>query len=134
MNVTPLIPQGRKIIQSYGADGFKISGAKYTTPVIVTPTDVLVWNVDGLDAEMDSSLFSELEPMKSDLDVLLVGCGHGAFFISPQKRQFLKDCGYMVDVMDTGAACRTYNVLLAEGRRVAAALMPLIEQKITAIK
>jgi uncharacterized protein len=44
--------------------------------------------------------------------------------VAPALRQRLRTAGIVVDAMDTGAACRTYNVLLAEGRRVAAALLP----------
>ena len=55
--------------------------------------------------------------------ILLIGCGQGAAMISPALRQALRAAGAVIDAMDTGAACRTYNVLLAEERRVAAALI-----------
>jgi uncharacterized protein len=57
--------------------------------------------------------------------LLVLGCGPRAIFIPPDKRAELKRAGLALEVVDTGSACRIYNVLLAEGRRVAAALIPL---------
>ena len=54
-----------------------------------------------------------------------MGCGPRAILIPPDKRAELKRAGLALEVVDTGSACRIYNVLLAEGRRVAAALVPL---------
>jgi uncharacterized protein len=58
-------------------------------------------------------------------ELLLLGCGVRALLIAPAVRAELKAAGLALEVMDTGSACRIYNVLLAEGRRVAAALVPL---------
>ncbi|HLY56713.1 MAG TPA: Mth938-like domain-containing protein, partial [Stellaceae bacterium] len=57
--------------------------------------------------------------------ILLVGTGKAMQPFPRPVRQALRDAGITVDAMDTGAACRTYGVLLAEERRVAAALLPL---------
>ena len=54
-----------------------------------------------------------------------MGCGPRAVFLPPALRTTLKSAGLALEVVDTGSACRTYNVLLAEGRRVAAALIPI---------
>ena len=59
------------------------------------------------------------------VEFLVIGCGARAMLVPPALRQELRDAGLRLDAMDTGAACRTYNVLLAEDRRVAAALIPL---------
>lgn len=127
MDVTPLIPEGRQIIQSYSDRGFRVSGTTYQTPIIVFPTQTSVWNVSANFTEVTENDFSPLTDMANDLDVVLLGTGaHGEFF-PPALRQTLKDKGLSVESMDTGAACRTYNVLMAEGRRVAAALLPLQE-------
>lgn len=123
MDVTPLIPTGRKIIQSYGEDGFKVSGARYTAGVVVVPTDCEGWDAPKcLESISTESLAFFLD---KNIDILLLGTGRKAGFLTPSIRSGLKDAGLRVDVMDTGAACRTYNVLMAEGRRVGAALMPL---------
>jgi uncharacterized protein len=57
--------------------------------------------------------------------LLVLGCGARAVFVPPDKRAVLKAAGLGLEVVDTGSACRIYNVLLAEGRRVAAVLIPL---------
>ena len=59
------------------------------------------------------------------VDLLLLGCGARPAAISLQLRQTLRQAGIVVETMGTGAACRTYNVLLAEGRHVAAALIAI---------
>ena len=60
---------------------------------------------------------------RGDVEILLLGCGRRMGIVPPALRQGLRASGIVVDAMDTGAACRTYNVLLAEERRVAAALI-----------
>lgn len=59
------------------------------------------------------------------MEFLLLGSGARMQLLPKALRQGLRDAGLVVEVMDTGAACRTYNVLLAEGRRVGAALLPV---------
>lgn len=125
MDVTPLIPEGRQIIQGYAAGSFKVSGVSYAHPVIVTPLQTWNWDIKGAFSELRESDFDDLTSMAKDLDVVLLGCGARGEFFPPKLRDALKQKGIIVETMDTGAACRTYNVLMAEGRRVAAALMPL---------
>jgi len=57
------------------------------------------------------------------VEVLLVGCGSAMALIDPDLRDAARARGVALEPMDTGAACRTYNVLMAEDRRVAAALI-----------
>ena len=59
------------------------------------------------------------------VELLLMGCGPSIRQLSMEHRTALREAGIGVELMDTGAACRTYNVLMAEGRRVAAALIAL---------
>ena len=58
------------------------------------------------------------------IQILLLGCGRQMLPVPSALREELRAHGVVIDAMDTGAACRTYNVLLAEDRRVAAALLP----------
>ena len=58
-------------------------------------------------------------------EFLVLGCGPRAMFVASDLRAVLKARSLALEVLDTGSACRTYNVLLAENRRVAAALIPL---------
>jgi uncharacterized protein len=123
MDVTPLIPEGRQIIQGYSATGFKVSGVLYEGAVIVTPVKTWGWDAPPSFSALKAADFSKIEG--AEIDVLLLGAGNKGAFLPPALKQELKSKGWIAEVMDTGAACRTYNVLMAEGRRVAAALLPL---------
>jgi len=125
MDVTPLIPEGRQIIQGYGAGSFKVSGQSYDCPIIVTPIGTKPWNTTHAFLSLNENDFADLAAQSADLDVVLLGSGARGEFFPPKLRAALKDQGLIIETMDTGAACRTYNVLMAEGRRVAAALLPL---------
>ena len=126
MDLTPLIPGGRQIVESYGEGRFRIAGQLYAGAVLVFPERTLAWPMTSA-AEAD---LENLEPILAagrshDVDLLLFGQGRRMTLISPALRQGIRAVGIVVEPMDTGAACRTYNVLMAEGRRVAAALIPV---------
>jgi uncharacterized protein len=122
-DISPVIPAGRKVIETYGEMRFHISGVRYTGPVIVLPDRVLPWAPTTW-AEVDFASFDAL--CQDNLaDVLLLGCGPRAVLPPRTLRDALRAKGLVVEPMDTGAACRTYNVLMAEDRRVAAALIPV---------
>ncbi len=125
MDVTPLIPEGRQIIQRYAAEGFRVNGTAYNGAVIVMPTRTWDWAAPGKFADLTADHFADLAAMSADLDVVLIGAGATGQFFPPALRAALRERGLVIDCMDTGAACRTYNVLMAEGRRLAACLMPL---------
>lgn len=122
MDITPLLPQGRQIVQSYAEGRFRVSGEVYEGPVIVFIDRTISWDVPGSLNDLTADHFSEL--FGNELDVILVGCGKTMRSMPFALRQSLKERGISIDFMDTGAACRTYNVLMTEGRRVAAALLP----------
>ncbi|MBM85008.1 MAG: hypothetical protein CMM47_03175 [Rhodospirillaceae bacterium] len=124
MDVTPLVPEGRQIVETYGDGGFRVSGVAYTTPIIVFPEHCLSWpegDIDLLSIELLDPVFAAEEVP----EILLLGCGETTVFMSPLLRAKIRERGPVVDVMNTGAACRTYNVLMTEARRVAAALLPV---------
>ena len=125
MDVTPLIPQGAQIIQAYSGGAFRVSGQDYDGPIVVTAEKTISWPVAEMTGPLTDDDFSILFPESANLDVILVGCGARMGAIPFALRQALKERGLTVEFMDTGAACRTYNVLMAEGRRVAAALLPV---------
>lgn len=124
MDITPLIPQGRQIIQRYGEGIFRVSGQIFEGPVIVFENRTISWPVEKALNSIEANDFAPLFAESDRLDVVLVGCGKVMNSMPFALRQELKDRGVTADFMDTGAACRTYNVLIAEGRRVAAALLP----------
>lgn len=122
MDITPALSESAKRITAYGAGEIRINGEVFITPIIVQETTVAEWQGAGIDEASLLQLVSQLSPV----EILLIGSGVRGEFLPPALRQQLRaalDCG--VEMMDTGAACRTYNVLLAEGRKVAAALLPV---------
>ena len=122
MDVTPLIPADRQVIDSYGATSFRVSGVAYDGAILVFPDATLAWPATSM-AEVTAV---SLAPVTSHgaVEILLIGCGKKMVPVPRALRQTLREAGIVVDTMDTGAACRTYNILLAEDRRVAAALLP----------
>jgi uncharacterized protein len=125
MDITPLIDADQQIIQSYGEGRFRVSGEVYEQAIIVLPSGTHLWAARGPVSELRMQDFNVLEQWRDELDVVLFGSGRKAERPGPETRQALKAARFNIDFMDTGAACRTYNVLMAEGRRVAAALLPL---------
>jgi uncharacterized protein len=124
MDITPLIPEGRQIIQGYAHGRFRVSSRVYDGAVIVFPEATQNWDFTKTMMDLTPDDFAPLIAAAEQLDVVLVGCGAALTTMPLALRQALKDRGISVEFMDTGAACRTYNVLMAEGRRVAAALLP----------
>lgn len=121
MDITPLIPQGVQIIQSYADGKFRISGKVYDGPILVFTDRVLPW---AASIPPGSDDFTALGDHLAEHDVFLVGCGKSVPGDIFSLRRTLREKGINCEFMDTGAACRTFNVLLTEGRRVAAALLP----------
>lgn len=125
MDITPLVKAGQKIIQSYNKDGFTISGARYDGAVFASPDSVDAWDVGAFDA-LEEESFRFLIDRVGDIDVVLLGVGARMQFLPVALREALKAHGLKIEVMDTSAACRTYNVLITDGRRVVAALLPFV--------
>ena len=121
MDVTPLVPKDRQVIESYSADGFRVSGIVHKGAILVLPRATLAWPAVSM---ADVSLASLAPILGAELRVLLLGCGRRMALVPADLRQALRQREIVIDAMDTGAACRTYNILLAEDRRVAAALLP----------
>ncbi len=124
MNITPVAPAGRQIIKSYGSGGFKVSEETYASSVLVFPEYTVLWPVKDIVAITIPTLnpvFEEQPPV----EVLLVGCGERMAMLPPDVTSACRENGIGIDAMDTGAACRTFNVLISEERRVAAALLAL---------
>lgn len=122
-DVTPIVGEGAKQVQSYGDGGFRIAGERHEGSVVLFPTRVLSWAPTTPEAVSIESL-AEVTSAEERVGILLVGCG--PTFTAPPKglRADLKDsAGIVLEWMDTGAACRTFNVLLGEGRDIAAALL-----------
>lgn len=123
MDITPLVPKGRQLIQAYGDGGFRISGTRYEGSVWVLPEVTMAWPVAQL-GDMDENAMRDLIAQAArQVSILLIGTGRSMLPLPKSFRQQCRDAGIAVEPMDTGAACRTYNVLLTEERAVAAALV-----------
>jgi uncharacterized protein len=122
MDVTPDVPQGKQIVQSYGDGRFTISGQVYEGSVIVFPDKTVPWSVDDFDDVTPESL-SAVTDVADQVGVLLLGCGQRMKQLKKELRDPVREAGVVIEAMDTGAAARTFNVLLMEERRVAAALL-----------
>lgn len=122
MDITPVMPRGKQVITGYGSGQFKINGQVYPHPVIVFSDRVLTWNIKPNVAITLESL-APIMKAEGEVELLLIGCGKSQAILPAKIKDALKTAGIALEVMDTGAAVRTYNVTLAEGRRVAAALI-----------
>ncbi len=123
MEINTVNPRDFQVIQGYGDGGFRISGLRHEGPVLVCPARTVSWPVTGL-ARLTVDDFAALAAERPRIEVLLLGTGSRMLAVSTELRRGLRDAfGLGIEVMDTGAACRTYNVLVAEARPVAAALL-----------
>lgn len=114
-------PGATNLVRSYGGGQLRINDVTHTTSVIVTAGTVLApWRPRSIDELVEA----DLEPLLAlGPEVVLLGTGLRQRFPPPALLQLLHSLRIGIEVMDTAAACRTYNVLAAEGRPVAAALM-----------
>ena len=123
MDVTPVVPSDRQVIESYGRASFRVSGVVHEGAILVFPDKTVPLAAREMSEVNEGSLAPVLARGR-DVEILLLGCGARMMLVPKSLRTRLKEAGIVVDAMDTGAACRTYNVLMAEDRRVAAALLP----------
>ncbi|MGB8275377.1 MAG: Mth938-like domain-containing protein [Alphaproteobacteria bacterium] len=116
-------------IQSYGNGRFRISGTVHASSVLVSAARVLPWDVAALAGLSVEAWIAGVAPLLSGEEpgprpqILLIGCGETALPVPDEVRAWLRDQGAVAEAMNTGAACRTFNVLRAEDRLVAAALI-----------
>jgi uncharacterized protein len=108
------------LISGYGRDHFLVNGVRHETSLIVLPDEVVLGWVRHID-QLSTQHFDVLALCAPE--IVLLGSGAKLRFPSPALYASLVKANIGVEVMDTPAACRTYNILAAEGRRVAAALI-----------
>ena len=124
MDITPPVAGDRQLIQGYGDGGFRVSGVRYSGSIIVFPWETVSWPVVAGD-NFTVEHFCAIRDAGNEVSVLLLGCGAKTSLIGTELRLHVRDWGVVIEAMDTGAACRTYNVLLSEDRFVAAALIAI---------
>ena len=126
MQINPAGAPGRQTVEVYRAGGFTVAGVEFRGSVVVFPDATAPWPVHAInDLSLDSFAPVLALPTEARPDVVLVGCGERMQFLDPSLKKALRGQGVVPDMMDTTAACRTYNILLSEERRVAAFLIAL---------
>ena len=104
----------------YGAGFVLINDVRYESSLVVMPEQMLTWGAESF-AALKAEDFSSVVAMRPE--VVLLGTGEKLRFPHPSLTRALADARIGVEVMDLQAACRTYNILMAEERKVAAALL-----------
>lgn len=113
-----------QVVEGYGPGRFRISGEVFEHSVLVFPERTIPWSVTSF-AELTPECFTELHAVAQDIEILLLGCGERMALVPQSLRAPLRAEGIVIEPMDTGAAARTFNLLLSEDRKVAAALIAL---------
>lgn len=122
MDITPVVGAEFQLVHGYGDGGFTIATIRYEGSVLVLPRQTIAWPVSDF-AELTEGHFEPLFAADTPPAMLILGCGRGMRALAAPLRMALRMRGMVVETMDTGAACRTYNVLLTEGRDVAGAFI-----------
>ena len=113
---------GQAPIDAYGNGGFRFAKMSHAGSLICLPSGIYAWDVTD-PAAFDAESFSKIIEEASQIEILLVGTGPELVPIKEQLRSMFRDNQISADAMATGAAVRTYNVLVSEGRAVAAAFL-----------
>jgi len=109
-------------IDGYGDVGFSFQGMSHPGSLLCLPSGIHGWPV-RTPAEIDAETLAPVFDQSGAIDVLLVGTGRDIAAFPAELRRLLREASIGVEVMATAPAIRTYNILLAEGRPVAAALI-----------
>jgi uncharacterized protein len=113
---------GRHQIDGYGRGGFLFGGLSHQGSILALPSGIGAWPC-LVPADFTPDLLAAVEAEAAEIDLFLFGCGADMAYIAPPVHRFFRELGIKLDVMTTAAAARTYNVLVAEDRRVAAGLI-----------
>jgi uncharacterized protein len=113
---------GRHLVDSFGNGGFRLGGVSHIGSILIVPSGVRALAVADIQSLTQAKL-DLLVAEKNQIDMLLFGTGREMLPLPMHLAQHLRGSGLAFDVMNTNAAVRTYNVVLAEDRRVAAVLI-----------
>ncbi len=112
----------RAPIDAYGNGGFRFADMSHRGSILCLPSGIYGWEVTP-ESELNATLLARVLADARDIEVLLVGTGLEIRLLPQPLKSTLREAGIISDPMSTGAAVRTYNVMLAEQRAVAAALI-----------
>lgn len=109
-------------IEAYGNGGFRFGGMSHRGSLLCFPDGIWAWSVASI-GEITTSSLQAAFARAEQLDFFLIGGGRDPWVLPERLRQRFAEVFLNVDAMPTGAAVRTWNILLAENRRVGAALI-----------
>jgi uncharacterized protein len=112
---------GRHTIEAYGRGGFRFAEISHQGSILALPSGIHAWNTQG--PPFAEHAFDPVFAEATGIDILFIGCGAEPAVISQPLRLRFAEANLSTEALSTAAAARTFNVLLAEGRRVAAALV-----------
>jgi uncharacterized protein len=115
---------GRYPIDAYGKGGFRFAGMSHRGSILALPSGVRAWPVTAA-RELRPEDFHPVFAEAGEIEFLMVGTGLDLFPLPERIRARFRDAGIALDQMQTGPAARTYNILVAENRRAAAALIAM---------
>jgi uncharacterized protein len=113
---------GRAPIDGYGQGGFRFAGMSHRGSLIIVPSGIYAWDAMAPQDISETSL-ARIFAEAGDIDLLMIGSGRDPIALPADIREKCKETRIAVDIQPTGGAASTFNVLLDEGRRVAAALL-----------
>lgn len=112
--------ESNNLITAYGSDFIEVNKQRYTQSIIVMPEKIILdWSITDFE-HLSATHFNSLAALNPE--VVLLGTGSAHRFAQPKLTKALIEKGISIECMTTHAACRTYNILMSEGRNVAAAL------------
>ncbi len=112
------------LIEGYGGGGFRLMGKKFEGGALVLPTGVFPIKPSDL-STVEPNDFDPIFNLDQWIELMLVGTGKTMQLLPKPIKEYLQERGLSFDIMDTGAAARTHNVLLMEGRQIATFLIPI---------
>jgi uncharacterized protein len=113
---------GRAAIDSYGGGGFRFAGMSHKGSLMALPSGIWAWAPRSA-REIDEASLARAIAERTEIDILVIGTGRDPVPLPEALRTRLRELGLRFDTMPTAAAASTYNVLLSDGRRAAAAMI-----------
>jgi uncharacterized protein len=117
----PHLPR-QALIEAHGGGGFRFAGMSHRGSLLCLPDGIWAWPIETTAALTEETL-SAVFARAGDLDFFVIGTGSNPWVLPDTLRARFRDAHISADAMTTGAAVRTYNIMLMEGRRVAAGLI-----------
>ena len=119
----PHLPR-QVLIDAHGAGGFRFAGLSHRGSLLCLPDGIWAWSV-AAPADLTADSLALVFDRSESLDFFILGTGAEPWAMPPPLRAHFRDAHISVDVMTTGPAVRTYNVMLMENRRIGAALIAI---------